>query len=146
MTLVGLFYIMRMIRSGEKMNQLTKYRQSIFEVVDCASVPIDAREVFHILGKKINLATVYRGLQYLETHNYIRGFTLNCEKYGTARFYHRICEPHIHFFHCQSCHRFFPYTGCLIDNLHEEIKNEYNFKISHHVLYFIGICEACEKH
>jgi Fur family ferric uptake transcriptional regulator len=127
------------------MNKLTKHRQRIFEVVDCTSVPVDAREVYHKLGRKINLATVYRGLQYLETHNYIRGFTLNCEKYGTVRLYHRICEPHIHFLHCQNCHRFFSYTGCLIDELQEEIKKEYRFNISHHVLYFIGTCEPCEK-
>jgi Fur family ferric uptake transcriptional regulator len=127
------------------MKQLTRRRQSIFEVVDCSTVPVNAREVYDKLEKKINLATVYRGLEYLETYDYIQGFTLNCKKYGTLRFYHRICEPHVHYFHCQHCHRFFSYTGCLIEQFQEEIKSQYHFNISSHVLYFIGICEPCEK-
>jgi len=134
-----------MIRNGEKMNQLTKRRQSIFEVVDRAQLPVDAKEVYHKLDGKINLATVYRGLQYLETRNYIKGFTLNCDKYGTVRFYHRISDPHIHFFHCRHCHRFFSYSGCLIEKMREDIRKEYRFNVSQHVLYFIGTCEPCEK-
>lgn len=145
LTLVGLFDKMRMIRNERRMKRLTKHRQSIFEVVDCAPVPVNAGEVYRKLERRINLATVYRGLQYLEIHNYIQGFTLNCEKHGIVRFYHRIGEPHIHFFHCQHCHRFFPYTGCLIEKQREEIKTEYQFNISYHVLYFIGTCGSCGK-
>jgi Fur family ferric uptake transcriptional regulator len=106
---------------------------------------LNASQIFQYLDGTIHRATIYRSLHYLESHDYVHGFTLHCNQEGTTRFYFPFGESHIHFFHCKNCHRFFPYEDCLLKDRQEETKDKYNFTVDHHVLFFLGTCESCEK-
>ena len=83
--------------------ELTLRRIMILDVVNKTQLPVSAKDIYKSIKNELNLATVYRGLQYLEENNYIETFTIACSKEGTIRYYHGKKLPHRHFFHCESC-------------------------------------------
>jgi len=123
---------------------LTKHRTTVLNIIKKAEVPLNARGV-HSKAKEINLATIYRALQYLEENRYVTGFTIVCAKEGIIRYYYKQAQPHTHFLHCEECHSFFPYMDCTISHSIREIEKQYNFSVYSHVLYFIGKCKDCNR-
>jgi Fur family ferric uptake transcriptional regulator len=122
---------------------LTKRRKTVLEVVSASAVPLSAAQVM----KKttgINLATVYRALQFLEKSRYLTGFTIPCEAEGVVRYYAK-SEPHSHFLHCEACHAFFPFLDCDVPKTFAEIERRYHFLVQSHALTFFGICGSCRK-
>ncbi|MBF0376412.1 MAG: transcriptional repressor [Desulfamplus sp.] len=117
-------------------------RRTILDTVNRSDTPMTAKDIFEIHKKNINLATVYRALGYLEKYDMIKAFTLACSKEGIVRFYHRKIEPHVHFFHCEQCHKFIPVSSCPLASLHNTITSE-GCIVNTHTLYFTGICKLC---
>ena len=124
---------------------LTAARQEIVNVMRNSSVPLNASQILESTRGTFHQSTVYRSLQHLEANKYIHGFPLDCSEEGFTRYYFPFDEPHIHFFHCKECHRFFPYEDCGLKDRQEETNKKYNFTIDHHVLFFLGTCESCRK-
>lgn len=122
--------------------ELTKHRSTILSIITGSEVPLNAREV-QGMARDMNLATVYRGLQYLEENHYVSGFTMVCAKEGSIRYYHQLAHPHKHFLHCEGCHTFFPYEDCTVAESLRKIEEQYNFAVHAHILYFVGLCGSC---
>lgn len=120
--------------------ELSAKRRSILNTINRSDTPMTAKEIFEIHKKDINLATIYRALGHLEKSDMIGAFTLACSKEGVVRFYHRKTEPHVHFFHCEKCHKFIPVNSC---PLHNTTLYGNGCIVNTHTLYFTGICNLC---
>ncbi|MCX7023822.1 MAG: Fur family transcriptional regulator [Spirochaetes bacterium] len=120
----------------------SEFRKTILAVIVASETPVSAREVHERVGAG-NLATVYRGLQYLETAGLVDAFTLSCGGEGTVRFYMKAGVDHTHFLHCERCHRFTPCSSCLVEDSMASIERDYGYRVTGHVLYFTGICPDC---
>jgi len=128
-----------------KKNFFTKRRKMVLELIKNSSVPLSAKKVYSSFKKKMDLATVYRILQYLELNSFIDSFTIVCTKEGTVRYFYAKNNPHNHWFHCTSCHTFLP-VKCFKDKLKSMVTNTESLKgalIHNHIIYFTGICSKC---
>ncbi|MBN1410034.1 MAG: transcriptional repressor [Spirochaetales bacterium] len=125
--------------------KLTKKRQRILSIINGSSVPLSAGDVHALLKKAVNLATIYRGLHYLELQHRIEGFTILCTREGAVRYYFKKENPHLHFIHCEVCHTFSPFRGCLREKLMNKIASELDYSIHSHVLYLTGVCGSCKR-
>jgi Fur family ferric uptake transcriptional regulator len=123
---------------------LTKHRRAILDHVSGSKTPLSAGEVQRQV-KGINLATVYRALEYLKRRRFLAGFTIDCEKEGIVRYYYPRSEQHTHFLHCESCHSFFPGMRCTLGPAIRKIERQNDFSVKSHILYFVGLCGACRK-
>jgi len=127
------------------MRPLTPKRQVVLDVIESSDYPLSSQEIFAMREEHLNLATVYRTLNYLEKNNLIEAFSLFSEPRGTIRFYFRKSHPHLHFFFCNKCQTFTPFRDCVLSqNTREKIEAKYQHEILSHVLYFTGICRDCQ--
>jgi Fur family ferric uptake transcriptional regulator len=122
---------------------LTPHRRRIYEVLTSATCPLSANDLLLLVGSTINLATIYRALQYLETTGLVEGFTTPCALESSTRYYWAVRQEHIHFFHCNQCHRFFPIDGCTLDQISKEFQDNYGHQVERHQLLFVGCCKEC---
>jgi len=127
------------------MKSLTPKRRLVLDIIESSVRPLSSQEIHMLREESLNLATVYRTLTYLEKNNLIEAFSLFSESRGTVRYYFRRNHPHLHFFFCRSCQSFTPFHDCTFSQeAREEIEAKYQHKIESHVLYFTGICRACQ--
>lgn len=125
--------------------RFSKTRQQILAIVSQSPVPLSAHQVYGAFGgSTVDLATIYRGLEFLEETSRLTSFSLRCSRAGTVRYFHTDDDAHLHFFHCVACHRFFPYHDCIIAEAVTAIEQKYKYSIHSHVLYFTGICNECK--
>ena len=123
---------------------MTEHRQAILNFINKNNLPICAATIFNKMKSTINLATIYRALQFLEENKYIEGFTVLCQNEGTVRYYVKN-KPHLHFLHCESCHKFVSMPQCTLMPLIEKMQNENGYLIKTHTLYFTGLCQKCNN-
>lgn len=121
----------------------TRLREEILNTVNLSEVPVSAQAIHDQLGESVNLATVYRALHFLENNAMLEAFTMRCSRDGVMRYYYRKEEPHLHFFHCESCHRFSPLSICPAELATAQIEASLGCRITHHVLYYTGLCAEC---
>jgi Fur family transcriptional regulator, ferric uptake regulator len=119
---------------------LSTLRKEILNQVKRTKLPLNAKNI-HARNKDTDLSTVYRALDYLESHGALESITVSCSC-GINRYYH-VTRPHVHYLHCESCHDFFMVSQCGIGKIEEEMKSRLGFSISRHVLYFMGTCKKC---
>lgn len=88
----------------------------------------------------VGLVTIYRTLEILA------GLGLICETHagGTCRSYliRRPAEHHHHLI-CSDCGRVIDFTDCGLGRLERRLAKETSFKISSHLLEFLGQCRRC---
>lgn len=105
--------------------------------------PLNAQQLYLKLDSGIDLATVYRGLQYLENQDLVGSFVFECKKRGIERYYFCKKIRHIHYMHCERCHKFIPFSYCPFEESFKMIENEYGFKVNDHDITLKGICINC---
>ena len=90
----------------------------------------------------IGLVTVYRTIEMLA------GLGLICEMHagGNCRSYliRRPAEHHHHLI-CSDCGTVIDFTDCDLGELERRLAEETNFKISGHLLEFVGQCRKCRE-
>lgn len=90
----------------------------------------------------IGLVTVYRTIEILA------GLGLICEMHagGNCRSYliRRPAEHHHHLI-CSDCGTVIDFTDCDLEVLERRLAEETNFKISGHLLEFVGQCRKCRE-
>ncbi len=88
----------------------------------------------------IGLVTIYRTLEILTELDLI------CETHagGSCRSYlmHRLSEHHHHLI-CSDCGKVIDFTDCELEKLEQRLTAENKFKISGHLLEFVGQCRKC---
>lgn len=122
---------------------MTRARKMILDILSEAEVPLSAAEIHRRLQIAIDLATVYRSLHFLEDATEAESFSFTCAERGTERYFFRRKDPHVHFFHCERCHRFLNLGECRIEGLIHEIAESRGLTITAHTLYFTGFCAEC---
>ena len=91
----------------------------------------------------LDLATVYRGLNYLEKHHYLDSFVFECDDRGIERYYSLRKPQHEHYMHCEICHRFYALPTCSLVQSFGQIEEEYGFRVEEHFLTLKGTCRDC---
>jgi len=91
---------------------------------------------------RIGLVTIYRTLEILAELNLI------CEMHagGNCRSYlmRRPVEHHHHLI-CSDCGTVIDFTDCDLGELEKKLSKENSFKISGHILEFVGQCRRCRS-
>ena len=90
----------------------------------------------------IGLVTIYRTLEILA------GLGLICEIHGAGNYrsylMRRPAEHHHHLV-CSECGTVVDFTDCDLGELEHKLIEETDFKISGHILEFVGQCRECRK-
>jgi Fe2+ or Zn2+ uptake regulation protein len=92
-------------------------------------------------GLSIDLSTVYRTMEILESKNIVDKFNLGEGKYN----YKIKKEVHKHTLECSLCHKEVE-IDCPMVQIEQLIKNKTGFTLMEHELKIKGICEDCKKH
>jgi len=122
--------------------KITQPRISILKILESCSVAISAEKIFNTCkdsGVKLNLSTVYRTLDILESKGIIEKFDLGNSKYS----YILKREEHKHLLQCKLCHKEIE-IECPMQQVEELIKNKTGFSSIEHQLKIEGICEECK--
>lgn len=124
----------------EKGYRITRQRKNLFKQI--GQNPQTAEEIFRSMEKKsqkIDLASVYRGLQFFVRERIIREVD-----FGDGKKRYELFEKnkHHHHFICENC-------GVVKDVVMKEnevtnfIKDNFDYKIRRHTLEFFGLCQKC---
>jgi len=124
---------------------MTKNRQEILNIIKVNSSPLNASQIHSYSDNCSDLATVYRGLHYLENNDYVRSFVFDCHERGMERYYSLKKSVHEHFMHCEYCHRFFILDNCPFKNSFRQIEKNTGFRVEEHYITLKGICSECSR-
>ncbi len=122
--------------------RMTKQRRFILEEVKRATSHPTSYDIYEVVKDKIpdiSLGTVYRNLEFLSSHGYIRRLEIS----GDKRRYCGNPEKH-HHIRCIKC-------GCIKDVWDDplkEVKEKINiegFKLIDYNLELFGLCPECQK-
>ncbi|MBT1247272.1 MULTISPECIES: transcriptional repressor [unclassified Thermosipho (in: thermotogales)] len=119
---------------------MTKWRKTIWNILENSKKPLCAEEIYKINGFKPNLSTIYRALNYLEKKDIISSVSFeNSTKYFFPK------ERHIHFLYCIKCGSIEVFNECVAKEIKMKIENKFDYQILDHVFYFKGICKKCRE-
>ena len=125
--------------------KITPQRRSIISVIIDARehlTPTAIHEKVHREHPSIGLVTIYRTLEMLNELGLI------CETHagGSCRSYlmRRPAEHHHHLI-CSDCGKVIDFTDCSLGELERKLTEETRFKISGHLLEFLGQCRECRR-
>lgn len=122
----------------------TKSRQAVLEILEKTEVPLSAEDIFLCIkqsGRSVNLSTVYRILELMESMQLVEKTVIND---GRARF--TLMENgHTHHLICTRCHRMVSIDSCPLKALESDISRETQFDITGHKLEVYGLCPDCRK-
>ncbi len=125
--------------------KMTKNKRLILDILEKEDLPLNALQIHKHCDFGPDLATVYRNLQSLEKDGAAESFVFECEDRGIERYYSVKREKHIHYLHCESCHRFLPLNICPFDSISNVIEDKYDFKIHQHFFMVKGLCSECRE-
>lgn len=121
--------------------RLTSQRQAILDLINASNRHWDAEELSRALsdaGQSIGIATVYRGLSFLEDEGLIDSIQLADKKR-----YERADKAHHDHMVCTSCGRIEEFSHATIEALQEAAAEEKGFVLSGHQLVMFGLCAKC---
>ncbi|MBU3216899.1 Fur family transcriptional regulator [Clostridium estertheticum] len=123
--------------------RVTKARKSILEIILESSDAINANVIYDLLKKediKIDLSTVYRTLDLLESKKIVNKFDLGNNMYN----YIINNNSHKHIIECDLCHKKMV-IDCPIPQIEEQIKAKTGITLTESHVYLKGICKDCKK-
>ncbi len=123
--------------------KLTPQRRTVIKSIIHTHEHLTPAEIYERVCREdpqIGLVTVYRTLEILAELNLI------CEMHagGNCRSYlmRRPVEHHHHLI-CSDCGTVIEFTDCDLGELERRLAEENSFKISDHILEFVGQCRKC---
>lgn len=123
--------------------KVTEPRKNILEIILSSKEAINANLIHTILLKdniKIDLSTVYRTLDLLESKKILNKFDLGNNMYN----YTLIKNAHKHIIQCDLCHKEMV-IDCPIPQIEEQIKAKTGITLTESHVYLKGICSDCGK-
>lgn len=123
--------------------KITKARKNILEIIVSSKEAINANLVYDLLTKqdiKIDLSTVYRTLDLLESKKILNKFDLGNNMYN----YTINKNAHKHIIECDLCHKEMV-IDCPIPQIEEQIKAKTGITLTESHVYLKGICKECKK-
>lgn len=127
--------------------KLTPQRRAIVDtIVDSEGKHLTAEEIYDEVKKncpEIGLATVYRTILLLEEIGIVSRLHLNdgCSRYELVHSDERHRHHHLV---CNICNSVIEVEDDLLEELEENIEENYNFKIVDHSVKFYGVCSKCQ--
>ena len=122
--------------------RMTAQRQVIIEVLAGATERLDADSLYQLARQQeagINLATVYRTLNTLETAGLIRQQYISPDH---DRKYYTLAAEAYHFT-CRSCHRVIAFSSAEIDELKQRLENDFHIQALNACVCVDGLCPEC---
>lgn len=123
--------------------KVTKARLNILEILLCSEDAVSVDYIFEECKKRgltIDLSTVYRTMEILESSKIVDKFSL-----GEGRFNYKLKkEVHKHTLECSLCHKEVE-IDCPMVQIEQIIKNRTGFTLVEHDLKIKGVCEECKK-
>ena len=123
--------------------KVTEARKSILEIILCSKEAINANLIYAQLKEnhmKIDLSTVYRTLDLLESKEILNKFDLGNNMYN----YSINKNAHKHIIECDLCHKEMV-IDCPIPQIEEQIKAKTGITLTESHVYLKGICKECKK-
>ncbi len=122
-------------------SRLTDFKKEVLSVIDKAEKPLIAKAILNRMNSEPNLSTIYRALDFLRRKKYIQSVS-----FSGVKFYFTGKKGNGHFLVCKECHEIIEFEDCIALNLQKKIQEQYDYKITDHVLYFKGLCPECQKY
>ncbi len=125
------------------MVKLTAQRQAILDLINASNRHWDAEELSRALGdagQAVGIATVYRGLAFLEAEGLVASIQL-----ADRKRYERADKAHHDHMVCTACGHIEEFAHATIEALQEAAARERGFTISGHQLVMFGRCADCTK-
>lgn len=128
--------------------KLTPQRRAIVDtIIASEGKHLTAEEIYDevkINCPDIGLATVYRTILLLEEIGIVSRLHLNdgCSRYELV---HSDEEHRHHHLICSKCNAVIEVEDDLLDELENEIKTKYGFRIVDHSVKFYGYCKQCQE-
>jgi len=122
--------------------RLTRQRQLILDRLDQVDTFLSAQQLHAALraeGETIGLATVYRGLQWLEEAGVVDSVRTTD---GEAT-YRRCSMAHHHHLICRRCGRAVEVHGEVLEEWSRAIAAEHGFTQPEHFVEIFGLCPEC---
>ena len=118
----------------------TKPRIDILKVLESASNPLTAEEIFSRLdNKEVDLSTVYRTLNTFKEKHIVKK-EINKKKENIFS----LDGEDNHVLVCVKCHKTMILKGCPYHEANEELEKETGFLIEDHNTEIYGICPDCQ--
>ena len=128
--------------------KLTPQRRAIVDtIVESEGKHLTAEEIYDEVKlncPEIGLATVYRTILLLEEIGIVSRLHLNdgCSRYELV---HSDEKHRHHHLICNNCNAVIEVEDDLLDELENEIKTKYGFRIVVHSVKFYGYCKQCQE-
>jgi Fur family transcriptional regulator, ferric uptake regulator len=130
----------RMIRQmGLK---VTQQRIAILESMSGGRAHVTAQEVFETVIRdhpEIGFATVYRFLRKMNEQKLVTEVRMG----GLPARYELTPRRHHDHLTCVECGQIVEFENSSIEILQEQVAQEHNFRLTHHVLELYGVCPNC---
>lgn len=124
-------------------HRLTGPRRQILDYILRYSAPFTAEELLAALHEakvQVGRATVYRTLELLQQHQWLRLVHRPEGEHGYV-----VGEPgHQHHLVCRACGNVIMFEGCELDMLLGGLAERLHFRIEGHWLEAIGVCHNCQ--
>lgn len=124
-------------------HRLTGPRRQILDYLLRYSAPFTAEELIadlHGAGIQVGRATVYRTLELLHAHEWLRLVHRPEGEHGYV-----LGEPgHQHHLVCRSCGTVIVFEGCELEQLLGGLAERLHFKVEGHWLEAFGTCRTCQ--
>lgn len=124
-----------MVRQGGK--RLSTPRRLVLEALFLAEGPVSAAHLAHTLS--IDESSVYRNLEVLERHGLIRHVHLG---HGPG-LYVLVGAREVEYLYCEGCARVTAVSPEQLDQLREQIKVRFGYRVRFSHFPIVGLCEQC---
>jgi Fur family ferric uptake transcriptional regulator len=101
---------------------------------------LSAEKLNGLLGFNYDLSTIYRNLNFFTSENILKTMV-----FSDKVTYYYYGNGHFHYIYCVKCKSFSRFDMCFEEKLSEYIKQQLEFEIMDHTLYFEGICKDCKN-
>jgi len=122
----------------------TRSRKAVIDALEAAHSLMSAEDIFLRIkedGGSVNLSTVYRTLELMESKGMVEKTVMDG---GKARF-GLTGNGHRHQLICVNCHKMISFDSCPLKSLEKDIGRKTQFDITGHRLELFGLCPECKK-
>ena len=124
--------------------RFTSQREAVWNEIINSDDHREADEIYMAIKQKgvsVSRATVYRTIDGRLKNNLVRKLELGV---GPSKFEHKINARHHDHIICIQCGRIEEFMVDKIENLQDEVAEEYGFKLVRHIHQLFGLCENCQ--
>lgn len=123
----------------------TAQRDLILEVFLNTEAHLSSEDLYWLVQKQdptVGHTTVYRTLKLLTEAGLAREVRL-----GDGKSYYEHHYNHEHHDHmiCTECGKVIEFFSAELEAMQEEIASQHNFRLTHHSLRILGLCEECQQ-